>query len=124
MKIHCRSCGCHFDNDFEETLQPECGMWLERGFSPMMTVEHKKALWDAYFSVPVDAIADDTGVVTTIEMRGAPNMLYTGNQWEVMVPGYADWPDQHKRNFQKAYFKWYYNEMPHKIMGFYLQDLE
>jgi len=116
MKMHCRTCGCHFDDDFEETLQEECGMWIERGFSADMSTEHKRALFDAYFSLPVDEIADETGVITMIDIRGRADMVYTGNQFEEWVPGYVYMTDQERRAFQKRLFKFQYNEDPQRQM--------
>jgi hypothetical protein len=121
MKMHCRTCGCHFDDDFEETLKPECGMWRERGFSDDMSEEHKRAIFDAFFSVPVDEIADATGVVTDIQIKAFPGMNYSGNQFEEMVPGYLYMTDRERRDFQKRYFKFYYNENPRDRM---LRQLE
>lgn len=121
MKIHCRSCGCHFDDDFEETLQPECNMWRERGFHPEMSVEHKRAIWDSYFGVPVDEIADETSVVTNIDIRATPGMSYDGNQFEAIVPGYVYMTDRQKRDFQKCLFKFRYNQPPAENMEMYLK---
>lgn len=109
MKMHCKTCGCHFDDDFEETLEPECGMWVEKGFSQDMSVEHKRTLFDIFFSIPVDAIADETGILTQIDFHGLQNMTYEGNQFEAYVPGYGALTDHEKRQLQKRMFKFYYN---------------
>lgn len=121
MKIHCKTCGCHFDDDFEETLQPECRMWEERGFSPDMSLEHKRAIWDAYFSIPVDEIADATSVITNIDIRATPGISYGGNQFEAFVPGYAYLEDKQKREFQKRLFKFRYNQPPAENIEMYLR---
>ncbi len=121
MKLHCRTCGCHFDDDFEETLTEECGLWVERGFSKDMSVEHKRALFDAFFSVPVDEIADDTGVVTDIQLKGYKGLTYNRDLFEQMVPGYVYMSDREKRDFQKRLFKFRYNEDPQDNM---LRQLE
>ena len=118
MKIHCKTCGCHFDDDFEETLSDECGLWVERGFRDSMSVEHKRALFDAYFSIPVDEIGDETGVITSIDVRGTPGMSYTFNQFEAYVPGYKYMTDRQRRDLQKAMFKFSYNQDPEeRIIG-------
>jgi len=124
MKMHCTTCGCHFDNDFFETLKPECTLWEQRGFTRDMATEHKRAIWDAYFSVPVDAIADDTGVITDVQIRATPEMTYTVNQFELMVLGYKDWEDQEKRNFQKRYWKFYYNQPADQRMRMQLEAMD
>lgn len=112
MKIHCKTCGCHFDDDFEETLSDECGMWVERGFKDDMSVEHKRALFNTFFALPVDEIAQETGVVVSIDMRGTPGMTYSFNQFEAYVPGYGYMTDKEKRQLQKAMFKFSYNQDP------------
>jgi hypothetical protein len=124
MKMQCKSCGCHFDDDFEETLQPECTMWEALGFSPDMSVNYKRQLFAAYFSVPVDEIADETGVITTIELKAMPNRLYTKNEFETYVPGYIDWIDQEKRKFQKRLFKFIYNQSRQEHMTMILAAME
>lgn len=116
MKIHCRTCGCHFDDDFEETLSPECKLWEHRGFHSDMSVEHKRALWDAYFSVPVDEIADETGVITQIDLRATPGMTYSVNEFEAYVPGYRHMTDRQKRDFQKKLFRFIYTQHPRDLM--------
>lgn len=123
MKMHCKSCGCHFDDDFEETLSDECNMWIERGWSPDMSVEHKRAIWDAFFSVPVDEIAEETGVVTDLQFRGSSTIGYVFNQFEAYVPGYKDWTDREKRDFQKRLFKFRYNQPPEDNMRMYLEAM-
>jgi len=124
MKMQCRSCGCHFDDDFEETLQPECTMWVDRGFSPDMSTEHKRALFNAFFSVPVDEIADATGAITSVELKATPGMEYTQNEFEAYVPGYVDWTDQEKRKFQKRLFKFRYNQPKADYMRMMLRAME
>lgn len=123
MKLHCRTCGCHFDDDFEETLQPECNLWTDRGFSKDMSVEHKRAIWDAYFSVPVDEIADQTGVVTQIDFKAHAGMSYSFNEFEAFVPHYRFMTDAQKRIFQKALFKFIYNQPKKDLMRERLQAM-
>lgn len=110
MKIQCRTCGCHFDDDFEETMRPECGMWSDRGFHRGVSREHKLAMWNMYFSVPVDAIADDSGVIVSLDMRAYPNKTYEGNEFEANVPSYRSMTDRQKRDFQKRLSKFLNNQ--------------
>lgn len=123
MKMHCKSCGCHFDDDFEETLEPECTMWKERGFAPNTTESHKRIMWNAYFSMPVDAIAEETGVVLTFDFRATPGLKYTQNEFMAHVPGYDEWTDRERRDFQKRYFKFYYNQPKDEMMTMYLKAM-
>ena len=109
MKIQCRICGCHFDDDFEETMSPECSMWADRGFHNVSR-EHKLAMWNMYFSVPVDAIADDSGVIVSLDMRAYPNRAYEGNEFEANVPSYKLMTDRQKRDFQKRLSKFLNNQ--------------
>ena len=121
--MHCKTCGCHFDDDFEETLEPECTMWKAKGFSKSMSVEHKRALWDAFFAIPVDEIADATGVITEIKLSGNPSLTYTGNQFEEFVYGYGLMTDREKRDFQKRLFKFQYNQPAAERMAMYLRAM-
>lgn len=109
MKMHCQSCGCHFDNDFEETLEPDCTLWQQKGLDALST-EHKRAVWNTYFSLPVDDIADHTGTIVQIEIRGMAGRTYSCNEFEQYVPGYAYMDDDARRKFQKRLFKFVYNQ--------------
>lgn len=121
MKLQCRSCGCHFDDDFEETLLDGCRAWKDRGLDAL-SAEHKRAIWDAYFSIPVDEIADDTGVMVDLQIR-ATRGTYPGNQFEEFVPGYKYMTDRERRIFQKAYFSFVYNQHPKHNMSMYLRAM-
>lgn len=109
MKLHCKNCGCHFPDEFEETLEQECTFWKARGFPDDFPEKYYRKIWDAMCSIPYDEIADETGIcLTSLDLTARENVVYSGNEFEELVPGYKDWPDQKRKRFQKAWFKRYY----------------
>lgn len=114
MKFYCLpDCGCHFPEDFEETLAPGCTFWSSRGFPERFRNRDiwLKELWDAMCSVNFDAFANETGIAcSSLDLKAFPGsipMREDGegiiNQFVEHVPGYEDWPDDKRRRFQKVW---------------------
>ena len=103
MKIFCKSCGCHFRDEFERTLRKTCSFWYGVNLEGLPK-KYKKRVWDWFFSLHSDEIADKTGYLIELVWRGS-NKKYKGNEFEATIPGYKDWPDKKRRAFQKDYFK-------------------
>lgn len=116
MKVLCPTCGLHWEEDFEETLEDNCQLWRSRGFpstfktSPEM-IPLLKELWKAYFSIDFDRYSEKYGVVVS---GGALNFYsysdkdssgQTINWYEENVPGYKEWDDAKRRRFQKASYR-------------------
>lgn len=120
MKAFCRQCGCHFPEDFAETQEQDCNWWLSRGFPLDFEVEHEewaRKLWDHMFGIDMDALGDETGIMISFGDLRCLEQRYEGNQFEGKDPngpvddhcGYTDWPDEKRRRFQKAFFKYQYS---------------
>ena len=61
MKAFCNKCGCHFPEEFKETLKPTCNWWGDRGASNLPK-EWKKKIWDWQFGINVDQLFGETGL--------------------------------------------------------------
>lgn len=99
MKILCVDCGCHFHNDFKESLQ--CSFWERRGLGKLPK-KYKRIMWDWVFSLPVDMLGMRAKVAIHLSFYGT---RYDGkNQWEKSVEGYGKMTDKERRAYQKLYF--------------------
>jgi len=111
MKVFCKSCGCHFPEDFEETRAESCSYWPGIGL-PKQALENNleicKKFWDYNFAFDYDAAADRTGIMFSMGKPSVSPKVYVENEFERDIPGYKDWPDDKRRRFQKAWFKKYY----------------
>jgi hypothetical protein len=107
MKAFCSSCGCHFPDEFEDTLQSWCGYWWNNGLFELPK-KYKKMIWDWQFSLPVDEIAKKTGIILHYSFSVSKNK-YKENEFERNVKYYKNWPDKKRKEFQKNYFKFFSN---------------
>jgi len=111
MKTYCTTCGCHFPEDFQETMEPECTFWSSRGFPVEFENREKwlQEIWTAMFSVDADAMANECKVaITLLDLKAYTNIQAVDdgvNQFEEHVPGYKDWDDEKRKRFQKAWIK-------------------
>jgi len=109
MKTYCTTCGCHFPEDFQETMEPECTFWSSRGFPVEFENREKwlQEIWTAMFSVDADAMANECKVaITLLDLKAYTNIQAVDdgvNQFEEHVPGYKDWDDEKRKRFQKAW---------------------
>jgi len=99
MKFFCSDCGCHFPDEFEETLK--CTFWERRGLANL-DPKRKKEIWDFVNSFNTDKFAEETGISINIDLFG---QRYTINEFERDVPNYKDWNDETRKEFQKDWFK-------------------
>ncbi len=108
MKVFCKDDGCHFPEEFEDSLK--CSFWTQRGLSSLSN-EYKKILWDWGFALPYDEILLKENIQLSVSWYGEiPSQ--PGNQFENEVPGYKKWDDKKRRKFQKGYFKFLNNTPP------------
>lgn len=98
MKVICPDCGCHFDNEFKDSLK--CSFWQRKGLGDVPK-KYKKIIWDWLFALPYDEMANTTHTALIVSIYGHP---HKGNDWSKMVEGYDTWTDEERRKFQKLYF--------------------
>lgn len=106
MKMTCRTCGVHFQEDFEKTLTDKCDFWGASvgNLLSKLPEKYKKLIWDWMFSLPIDEISENTGIEISPSIDSRP---YLGNIYERFVPGYAEWPEDKKKKFQAEYSKFH-----------------
>ena len=118
MKVYCiPNCGCHFPEDFEDTFKPNCTFWPSRGYPPDFPKKWLYKIWQGIFFIDYDLLAEETGFcITTPEMKAIPIPQSKGvkdkgglDQFEQIVPGYKNWPDDKRRRFQKKWIAYSYS---------------
>lgn len=98
MKAICPDCGCHFPDEFEQSLK--CSFWHRKGLDKLPK-KYKKVVWDWLFSLPCDELADKGHFALSVQLFGYP---YKGNQWSEKIEGYDNWTEEERRKYQKLYF--------------------
>ena len=106
MKVFCPTCGCHFPDEFDDTLRETCGWWEDRGFPASFPNRYREQIWKAVFgAIDADIIRAETGVSVTINFGAIVND--EGHiTLEEQIPGYRDWDEQKRRAFQRRYALW------------------
>ncbi len=66
-----------------------------------LTKHYKRVVWDWLVSLPTDEIAEKTGVGIQVSLSSQP---YEGNEFEKYIEGYKGWPDEERKQFQRAFF--------------------
>lgn len=102
MKILCPTCGCHFPEEFDETLKVTCNFWGQRGASNM-PIEWKKKIWDWQFSFDFDELAGATGIQLISIWELKP--VEVQNTFAAQVDGWDKMTDQERRAYEKKHFK-------------------
>jgi hypothetical protein len=112
-KIICPTCGLHFDDEFEETLKPECKLWYALN-GDKLEVEDKKKVWDWWFSTPGNYLAHKYNLFLTVSLGRFQNVEAGGehgNQFAESV-GMKRWKkmsEKEQREYQRRYQKWVQN---------------
>jgi hypothetical protein len=102
MKILCKECGCHFPEEFEFTLKPECHLWDTYGLSAV-SVFDKKILWDHMFGLDCDYFANTYALDIRFFMDVQP--YQDANKFEKQVLVWKDMDDAQRRDYERQYFK-------------------
>lgn len=95
-------CGCHFPEDFKDTLKPTCNFWGDRG-GGNIPVEWKRKVWDWQFSINYDQLFADTGMQLTTSWGF--NTVDIADTFKTKVPGWDKMPDAKRRLYEKDHFK-------------------
>lgn len=102
MKAFCNTCGCHFPEEFKDTLKPTCNWWGDRGASNVPE-EWKKKIWEWQFGVNVDQFLVETGLSLNFSLGfTVPNKSDT---FEAQVEGWSKMTDKERRNYEKEHFR-------------------
>jgi len=112
-KLLCPTCGLHFDDEFLDTLKPECGMW--RAFNgTKLSDEDKKKVWDWWFSAPGNELAYKYNLHLQIVFAPFKTVIAGGehgNEFATSV-GEKRWKkmsELEQREYQRRYNKWIMN---------------
>lgn len=103
MKQICLSCGCHFPEEFLDTLKPGCTYWKMRNCESLPT-EDKRLIWDWQFSIDWDHFLTAYGMAASMSFtmyRHNPKHLFI-NQ----VPERKEMSDTQRRDYEKRYFRY------------------
>lgn len=102
MKTSCPSCGCHFGDEFDQTLKPGCDYWQACGGSGLSD-ESKKIVWDWIFAMPADylSIKEQISLGCAISF----NPIMPGVEFKQIVPGWDKMREEDRRKFQREYQK-------------------
>jgi hypothetical protein len=100
MKALCYDCGCHFDDEFEDTLK--CTFWKRKRLH-RIAKKYKKQIWDWFFSFPHDEFAIITKHLLVTSWYGAATK-YKGNEFCEVFPSYEQLSDKERRDLQRQYF--------------------
>ncbi len=109
-KLICPTCGLHFDDEFEDTLKPECKLWYSYN-ADKLTPEDKKKVWDWWFSAPGNYLAHKYELLLAVSLQPFQRMEATeghGNQFAESV-GEKRWKkmsEKEQREYQRRYHKW------------------
>ena len=104
MKVACTSCGCHFPEDFEDTMKPPCNYWgdLKMGNLPD---DYKERLWKWEFELPADEIAIKFGLSINMVLTAKPVEFREGNDWTKIFPDYNKLSIDEQKSFQREFFR-------------------
>lgn len=102
MKVQCSQHGCHFPQEFEQTLQPDCPYWHVMGASGM-SIESRRKIWDWLFSMPADEIFITDNLQFSFSMSFSRTQV--GTTFKEMVPGWEEMKEADRQLFEKEYFK-------------------
>lgn len=100
MKIYCPSHGCHFPQQFEETMKSSCGLWKSLGLDDLPR-KYRRHIWGWYFSLKSDEIFLKTGIGLRVALDGSTEVV----DWEAIKPGYSRMTERARQEFQRSYFK-------------------
>ncbi len=98
----CPTHGCHFKQEFDETLKPGCSYW-ESYKIPQLSDESKKLVWDWLFTIPADQILikDNVQMASAIQFAPATQSIL----FKDFVPGWGKMREEEQQLFEKEYFK-------------------
>ncbi len=100
MKVFCKTCGIHFPEDFEDSLEERCGFWNSQGLGELLD-DDKAKLWEWMFSFDFDDLFTRTG----IQLQSGFHREYEGQPWTKIFTGYPDLSEQEQRELQHHYYK-------------------
>lgn len=102
IKAYCKFCGCHFPQDFEDTLKAPCNFWGEHGLSNV-AVEIKKEIWDWLFSAPIDKLNILHNLDMPITFNAVP--VGKGMKFEDFVVNWSALNEEERQEFQRDWFR-------------------
>lgn len=101
MKILCTNCGCHFPEEFKETLEPKCNFWGSVGAANLPVV-WKEKIWNWSFDFNFDQLAGETGVQLFHSWGLAPYIKQ--DTFEHKIKGWSKMTDTERRKYEKEHF--------------------
>lgn len=102
MKIQCQTCGCHFSEDFPETLTPTCNFWGDYKLGNIPE-DFKQKIWDWLFACPVTEMEDSIGMSLIMSFYGQP--LRSEQKFESFVEGWETMSPADRKKYQKDFYK-------------------
>lgn len=113
MKIPCLTCGCHFEDEFDQTLMTDCRFWDSRGASSLRH-DTKKKIWDYLVSVePLMIETAQQGLLLEVSYMLQPNRITLqandadfGTKWD----GKTFTDDRERREAIRDTYKRYFKE--------------
>lgn len=102
MKLGCRVHGCHFGDEFEQTLDPGCPFWSDMG-AAQLSDDMKRKFWDWVITIPADEIFVKENLMTSFAFGF--QKVEEGQKLENLIPGYAKMDEATKRVAQRIYFE-------------------
>lgn len=103
MKIFCKTCGVHFPQDFDKTLQVSCNLWGDSNMSNL-DKDLKKKIWDWLFLMPADEIYIKTSGLQLVVSFGAKFIAEEKVNWPGIFSNYEEMSEEQKQEAQRAYF--------------------
>lgn len=101
MKTFCKLHGCHFEG---EKIRNNCSFFKDWGLQKL-SFKDKQKVYDWLNSLPIDYFAIRYNIaiglnLTATKLSGEKFV----NEFERDVPGYKDWPDKKRRDYQRKFF--------------------
>lgn len=109
MKVICSQCGCHFKNNFDDTLKMPCNYWGDKGLANL-PIKDRKRLWNWIFSAGFDELMIKYNL--GIEFNFKAFQILDKVKFESIVENWNELTEEGRQKFQKEYFLKYGNELP------------
>lgn len=116
MKVSCKTCHLHFEDDFEQTQAQDCDFWKQLDLD-VLSDKDKRALWEWNFGFDFDELFTRTGIQLEAGFRRPAE---EPRRWEDIFPGYADLAEAEQREFQIFYGEtWGWSKWKYKLWFVY-----
>ena len=109
MKVICKNCGCHFPEDFEETLKMPCNYWGDKGLANL-PIKDKKKFWKWLFTAPFDEFLVKYNISIGMELNSY--FVTERVKFEDIVENWNELLEEDKKKFQREYFLKYKDQVP------------